>query len=115
MAFLDKVFAKREDVDIEDILNNMDVDVVEEDVDFYVKPIILQANTDVEATIKELKDRNLVLLDIENITKRNAQRAKQFVGQLKMFVADNGGDMAMLSKNKLLLVPSKVKIVKKIN
>jgi len=115
MAFLDKVFAKREDVDIEDILNNMDVDVVEEDVDFYVKPIILQANTDVEATIKELKDRNLVLLDIENITKRNAQRAKQFVGQLKMFVADNGGDMAMLSKSKLLLVPSKVKIVKKIN
>ncbi len=115
MAFLDKMFNKREDVDIEDVLNNMDVEVVEEDVDFYVKPIILQANTDIEAAIKELKNRNLVLLDIENISKRNAQRAKQFVGQLKMFVADNGGDMAMISKSKLLLVPSKVKIVKKVN
>ena len=113
MAFLDKVFVKKEDIDIDDFLNNMEVEEVHEDIDFYVKPITLQSNNEVEVTIKELKDRNLILLDIENISKRNAQRAKQFIGQLKMFINDNGGDIALISKSKLLLVPARVKIIKK--
>ncbi len=115
MAFLDKMFNKKEEIDIDEFLNNMDVDDVPEDVDFYVKPISLQSNNEVEATIKELKERNFVILDIEGISKRNPQRAKQFVGQLKMYLTDKGGDLAMISKTKLLLVPEKVKIIKKIN
>jgi len=114
MAFLEKMFNKKEDIDIDDFLNNMDVDDVPEDVDFYVKPINLQSNNEVEIVIKELNDRNLVILDIEGISKRNPQRAKQFVGQLKMYLTDKGGDNAMISKTKLLLVPAKVKIIKKI-
>jgi len=114
MAFLEKMFNKKEDIDIDDFLNNMDVDDVPEDVDFYVKPINLQSNNEVEIVIKELNDRNLVILDIEGISKRNPQRAKQFVGQLKMYLTDKGGDLAMISKTKLLLVPAKVKIIKKI-
>ncbi|MDD4049537.1 MAG: cell division protein SepF [Candidatus ainarchaeum sp.] len=114
MAFLDKMFTgKKEEIDIDDFLNNMDVEDVPEDVDFYVKPISLQSNNEVEIVIKELKERNFVILDIEGISKRNPQRAKQFVGQLKMYVTDKGGDLAMISKTKLLLVPEKVKIIKK--
>jgi len=106
MAFLDKMFTgKKEEIDIDDFLNNMDVEDVPEDVDFYVKPISLQSNNEVEIVIKELKERNFVILDIEGISKRNPQRAKQFVGQLKMYVTDKGGDLAMISKTKLLLVP----------
>lgn len=113
MAFLDKMFNKKEEIDIDEFLNNMDVEDVPEDVDFYVKPINLQSNNEVEIVIKELNQRNLIILDIEGISKRNAQRAKQFVGQLKMYLTDKGGDLAMISKTKLLLVPAKVKIIKK--
>ena len=116
MAFLDKVFVKKEEIDIDDFLNNMDMDAEEEeDIDFYVKPINLQSNNDIETVISELKARNIVVLDIEGISKRNVQRAKQFIGQLKMYIQDNGGDLAMISKSKLLLVPERVKIIKKIN
>jgi SepF-like predicted cell division protein (DUF552 family) len=113
MAFLEKMFNKKEEIDMDEFLNNMDVEDVPEDVDFYVKPINLQSNQEVEITIKELNERNLVILDIEGISKRNPQRAKQFVGQLKMYLTDKGGDLAMISKTKLLLVPTKVKIIKK--
>jgi SepF-like predicted cell division protein (DUF552 family) len=113
MAFLDKMFNKKNEIDIDEFLNNMDVEDVPEDVDFYVKPINLQSNNEVEIVIKELNQRNLVILDIEGLSKRNAQRAKQFVGQLKMYLTDKGGDLAMISKTKLLLVPAKVKIIKK--
>ncbi len=113
MAFLDKMFNKKNEIDIDEFLNNMDVEDVPEDVDFYVKPINLQSNNEVEIVIKELNQRNLVILDIEGLSKRNAQRAKQFIGQLKMYLTDKGGDLAMISKTKLLLVPAKVKIIKK--
>jgi len=113
MAFFDGVFSKREDLDVDDYLNNMEVEEEPEEVDFWVKPIILQTNAEVEQTIRELKERNIVLLDIENLSKRNAQRAKQFLGQIKMYVKDNGGDIAMVSASKVILTPSKVKIDKK--
>jgi len=113
VAFLDNVFAKKSDLDVDDYLNNMEVDEEPEEVDFWVKPISLQTNSEVEETIRELKEKNLVLLDIENLSKRNAQRAKQFLGQIKMYVKDTGGDLAMISPSKILLTPSKVKIVKK--
>ncbi|MCK9293200.1 cell division protein SepF [archaeon] len=114
MALFDKMFTKKEEVDLDEFINNMDVEEEIEDVDFYVKPISLQSNVEVDAVIKELRDRNLIILDIEGISKRNPQRAKQFVGQLKMYITDKGGDIAMMSKTKLLIVPSKVKIIKKI-
>lgn len=114
MALFDNMFTKKEEVDLDEFINNMDVEEEVEDVDFYVKPISLQSNVEVDAVIKELRDRNLIILDIEGISKRNPQRAKQFVGQLKMYITDKGGDIAMMSKTKLLIVPSKVKIIKKI-
>jgi len=113
MAFLDNVFSKRGDLDVDDYLNNMEIEEEPEEVDFWVKPISLQTNAEVEEVIRELKEKNIVILDIENLTKRNAQRAKQFLGQIKMFVKDTGGDLAMISVSKILLTPSKVKIRKK--
>lgn len=115
MAIFEKMFTKKEEIDIDDFLNNMDVEEEPEEIDFYVKPISLQSNAEIEMTIKELKQKNIVILDFEGVSKRNPQRAKQFISQLKMYIADKGGDLAMMSKTKLLLVPEKVKIIKKIN
>lgn len=113
MAFFDNIFSRREELDVDEYLNNMEVEEEPEEVDFWIKPISLQTNAEVEEVVRELKERNIVLLDIENLSKRNAQRAKQFLGQIKMFVKDNGGDIAMVSNSKILLTPSKVKIKKK--
>ena len=114
MAFLDKMFTKREEINIDEFLNNMEMEPEPEDIDFYVKPINLQSNNEVDTAIKEIKEKNIILMDIDNISKRNPQRAKQFVDQLKMFIKDNGGDIALISKSKLMIVPAKVKIIKRI-
>ncbi|HRS42953.1 MAG TPA: cell division protein SepF [Candidatus Diapherotrites archaeon] len=113
MAFFDNIFSRKQELDVDDYLNNMEIEEEPEEVDFWIKPISLQTNAEVEEVIRELKERNIVLLDIENLSKRNAQRAKQFLGQIKMFVKDTGGDLAMVSASKILLTPSKVKIKKK--
>jgi SepF-like predicted cell division protein (DUF552 family) len=115
MAFFENMFTKKDDVDMDEFLNNMDVEEEPEEIDFYVKPVSLQTNADIEQIIKELNLRNIVLLDIEGLIKRNPQRVKQFISQIKTYIKDNLGDIAMISKTKLLLVPSKVKIIKKIN
>jgi len=115
VAFFDNMFTKNNGVDMDDFLNNMDVEEEPEEVDFYVKPISLQTNADIEQIINELNKRNIVLLEISGLIKRNPQRVKQFISQIKTFIKDNSGDIAMVSKTKLLLVPSKVKIIKKIN
>jgi SepF-like predicted cell division protein (DUF552 family) len=115
VAFFEGVFSKKDGLDMDDFLNNMEVEEEPEDVDFFVKPISLQTNGEVEETIRELKQRNIVILDIEKLSKRNEQRAKQFLGQIKMFVKDNGGDLAFVSKTKVLLTPAKVKIFKNRN
>lgn len=112
MAILDKMFTKKEALDIDEFLNNMEMETEPEDIDFYIKPLNLQSSSEVDAAINELKHRNIILLDIENISKRNPQRAKQFIDQLKIFVKDNGGDLALISKSKIMVVPSKVKIIK---
>ncbi|MDD3178329.1 MAG: cell division protein SepF [Candidatus ainarchaeum sp.] len=115
MAIFEKMFTKKEEIDIDDFLNNMDVEEEPEEIDFYVKPINLQSNVEIEMTIRELAQKNIVILDIDGISKRNPQKAKQFISQLKIYIDDKGGDLAMMSKTKLLLVPEKVKIIKKIN
>lgn len=114
MAFFDNMFSGKSEIDIDEFLNNMDVEEEVEDVDFYVKPISLQTDSDLEQITKELNEKNLVLLDIKSISKRNPKKTKEIVGQIKMYIKDIKGDIAMVSKNKLLLVPTKVKIIKQV-
>ena len=114
MAFLDNMFSNKSEVDMDDFLNNMEIEEEPEEVDFYIKPITLQTNSDIEMIIKELKLKNIVLLDIKSLSKRNPQKTKQIVSQIKVFINDIKGDLAMVAKDKLLLAPEKVKIIKKV-
>lgn len=114
MALFEDMFSSKSGIDIDDFLNNMEVEEEPEDIDFYIKPITLQTNSDIETITKELKARNIVLLDIASLSKRNPKKTKQIVGQMKIYVRDIKGDLAMVSKTKLLLAPAKVKIIKQI-
>ena len=114
MAFLDNVFKKEESVDIEDFLNNMDMDdqTLYEDADAYVKPLSLNTDDDVNVVLNEAKAGNIVLLNIEPLAKRNALKLKNLVESIKEGVATIDGDIARISQDRVLITPSKVKIMK---
>ncbi len=117
MAFIDKLLnrSKKDEVNIEEFLNNLDVtqDEMMEQADAYVKPIVLKADTDLKLVAKELKDGNLVLLNVSELVKRNPVRLKEQISKLRRFAEDIDGDVARISEEQVILTPTKIKIVKR--
>jgi len=116
MAFMEKLLSrsKKDSVDIEEFLNNLDVAEEEmENADAYIKPIILKADTDLKVIAKELKDGNTVLLNVVEVAKRNPVRLKEQINKLKRFIDDIDGDIARISEEQLILTPARIKIVKR--
>ncbi|MCL5008016.1 MAG: cell division protein SepF [Candidatus Marsarchaeota archaeon] len=101
-------------LDVEEYMNSAemrDVDLMNEPADFYIKPVMLKEETDVSVIEGELNKRNIVLLNVADMSKR-PNTLKKIVETLKDFVDKTGGDIAMISADRMLLTPSKVKIVK---
>lgn len=115
LAFLEKLMKKDDDLDIQDFLNNLDVEkeAIAEDADALVKSLTLTDEADCQLVLKETKDGNLVLLNIEGLVKRNAVKLKELVNILRSGVHSIDGDIARISLDKVLVTPSKVKIVKR--
>lgn len=115
MGFLDKVFSKREEENIEEFLNNLDVseEAMYENADAYVKPISLLAEKDVEVVSEEIKKGNIVLLNIGDLAKRNVLKLRDLVNSVKDEASKIDGDIARISADRVLVTPSKVKIIKK--
>jgi len=105
----------KEEVDIEEFLNNLDVSEEEmyDDADAYVKPIALKADTDLKLVAKELKDGNIVLVNVSSLVKRNPIRLKEKISKLKRYANDIDGDIARISEEQILLTPAKIKIIKR--
>jgi SepF-like predicted cell division protein (DUF552 family) len=89
-----------------------DVDVLHQQADFYVKPVTLQSDSDVKVVEEELKQRNLILLNLTPMV-RNPAKLKAAVNELKLFTNNINGDMARITEDKILLTPGNVKIVKR--
>ncbi len=115
MAFLEKVLKKEEGIDIEDFLNNLDADdeSVYEEADAFVKPMSLTTEADIELVLNEAKSGNIVLLNIGELNRRNAIKLKELVTKIKSGVDSINGDIARISQDRVLVTPSKVKIIKK--
>ena len=115
MAFLEKLLKKEESVDIEDFLNNIDVEeeTMYDDADAFVKPLSLNRQEDVDAVLTEAKQGNVVLLSIAELSRRNAIKLKELVTAVKSRIDVIDGDIARISQDKILVTPSKVKIIKK--
>ncbi|MBN1940955.1 MAG: cell division protein SepF [Candidatus Diapherotrites archaeon] len=114
MAFLEKVLKKSDSIDIEDFLNNLDVEdeTLYEDADAYVKPVSLNTPEDVNVVLNEAKAGNVVLLNIGGLNKRNVLKLKELITQIRTGVEQINGDIARISQDRVLVTPSKVKIVK---
>lgn len=115
MAFLEKVLKKEEGLDIEDFLNNLDAEdeTIYEDADAFVKPITLATDADITVVLAEAKAGNIVLLNIGDLSKRNAIKLKELVTKIRAGVESINGDIARISQERVLITPSKVKIIKK--
>ncbi len=117
LGFLKNVLSPRqEEINIEEFLNNLDVEEETlEDADAYVKPMVLAEEADVQTVLNEAKQGNIVLLNIADLTKRNALKLRDLVGRIRDEVESINGDIARISDDRVLVTPSRVKIVKRRN
>lgn len=115
MGFFDKVMKKPENVDIEEFLNNLDVEeeAMYEDADALVKPITLARDQDAQVVTAEIKQGNVILLNIADLSKRNPVKLKELVNVIKNEVNAVNGDMARISPERILVTPARVKIIKR--
>lgn len=115
MSFFEKVMKKEDNVNLDEFLNTLDQVEEEtyENADALVKPLDLNTDVDAEAVIREVKQGNLVLANIADLNKRNKAKLKELLSRIKSEVKAIDGDMAGISAERILVTPSKVKIIKK--
>ena len=115
MSFFEKVMKKDDNVNLDEFLNTLDQVEEEtyENADALVKPLDLNTDVDAEAIIREVKQGNLVLANIADLNKRNKAKLKELLGRIKTEIKAMDGDMAGISAERILVTPSKVKIIKK--
>ncbi len=108
------VLGGSKDLDVEEYMNSAEmenVDVMNEPADFYIKPLALKDESDVAVIEGELQRKNIILLNITDLAKR-PQTLKSIIDTLKEYIVKTNGDIARLDEVKILLTPSKVKIIK---
>lgn len=111
---ISKGLGLNKDINIEEYMNTIEmenVDALHEPADFYVKPIALESEADVSVIMDELKAKNIVLLNVTPLSKQ-PNKLKGIIDSIKGFTTKINGDIARIDNDKILLTPSKVKIVK---
>ncbi len=118
MGILDKItggLGGNKNINLEEYMDAMEmeeVDALHEPADMYVKPIALEREEDLDVIMTELKNGNIVLLNVSRMI-RWPNKLKNSVTTLKEFANKINGDIARIDEDKILLTPSKVKIIKK--
>ncbi len=115
VAFVHKVFKRDDGIDIEEFLNTLDVEeeTMYEDADAFVKPMTLVTQEDANAVVHEAKEGNIVLLNIGGLAKRNVVKLKELITSIKDEISEIDGDIARISQDRIIVTPSKVKIIKR--
>ncbi|MCL5433825.1 MAG: cell division protein SepF [Candidatus Marsarchaeota archaeon] len=117
MGIFDKLggtLGSQKGIDVEEYMNMEEmenVDAMNEPADFYIKPVALTQESDVELIEAELQKRNIILLNVSEISKRQ-NTLKSIIDTLKTYVEKIDGDIAKLDDEKILITPKKVKIIK---
>ncbi len=103
-----------EDIDIENYLNEMNIregKVIEREDITYVKPVDLTAEGGgVDEAIKELEKHNIVVLNVKMLLP-NKMLLRDTVKKLRDVCIELDGDIGRISHEKVLLVPSSMRIV----
>jgi hypothetical protein len=103
------------EMSIEEYMNSAemaDVDIMHEPADMYVKPVSIASEDDVKLIENELSKKNIILLSIEELSKRPTTR-NNVITTLKAYVSKINGDIAQIDESRVLITPAKVKIIKR--
>ncbi|MEM3475672.1 MAG: cell division protein SepF [Candidatus Bathyarchaeia archaeon] len=76
----------------------------------YVKAIALRYLSDIEKIRKEMKNGNILIVKITPLAKKSIKEVKEAVMQLKNYVNKEGGDIARLGEERIIITPPKIKI-----
>ncbi len=102
------------EMNIEEYMDSVEmenVDVLHQAADFFVKPLALESEADVSVIMDELKQKNIILLNVTPLSKQ-PNKLKATIDSIKAYVTKINGDIARIDNDKILITPSKVKIVK---
>lgn len=109
-----QIVEEEEEIDIEDYLNDLSIregKIIEREDVIYVKPIDLDSEgKGVGPVIKELEKGNVVVLNVRPVLS-NRLLLRNTVKELKGTIDELDGDIARLSIDKILLVPTGMKVV----
>ena len=103
MGVLDKLgqaFGVSKGMDIGEYMGSAemeDVDVLHEPADMYVKPVVIGSEEDLSAIEEELSKKNIILLNIEEISKRPNTR-NNIVASLKNYVLNLNPDVVIIRR-----------------
>ena len=117
MGIFDKLgqgFGSQKGMNIEEYMTSAemeDIDLLHEPADMYVKPVTITSERDIELIEQEINKKNIILLDISELNKRPNTR-NTIIGNLKTFVEKINGDIGQINENRVLITPTKVKIIK---
>ena len=103
------------DMDLGDYMSAVemeDVDVMHEPADMYIKPVSISSEDEVKSVEDEVSKKNIILLDITELNKRPTTRSN-VISELKRFTAKINGDIGQIDQTRILLTPSKIKIIKR--
>ncbi|MEA3255846.1 MAG: cell division protein SepF [Candidatus Altiarchaeota archaeon] len=105
---------KEEDIDIEDYLNDLSIregKIIEREDVTYVKPIDLdKEGKGMAMVIKELEKNNIIVLNVRELI-TNKTLLRSIVKELRETCIDLDGDVGRISNEKILLVPSGMRMV----
>ncbi len=78
---------------------------------FYVKAVALHYLSDVEKVKEEFKKGNIILIvKVTPLAKKSIEAIKEAVTQLKNYIEKEGGDIARLGEERIIITPPKIKI-----
>ena len=102
-----------EDVDIEAYLSELDIregKIIEREDVVYIKPLDLAGEENIEEVKAELNKNNIVVANVKSILSDKLV-LREMVDKLRDVCGETGGDMGRISENKIIVVPSGMKIV----
>jgi SepF-like predicted cell division protein (DUF552 family) len=112
---LGQTFGANKEINIEEYMNSVEmenVDLLHEPADMYVKPVSISSEDEVKAIQEEVSKKNIILLDISALKSRPTT-ASNVIAALKAHVEKLNGDIGQIDASRILITPSKVKIIKR--
>ena len=76
----------------------------------YLKALSLRTLDDLEVIKSELKSGNILILRVTPLAKKSVEDVKKAVNELYEFTKSIGGDIARLGEERVVIVPSFIRI-----